>query len=423
MHLERQHQNSKATDDTQPDQAHAAGRILTAEVRPARAMLAGLCATLVGVGLSRFAYAPLLPEMVRAGWLSAGAAGVLGAANLAGYLAGALGAGWVARRFGLRRTLRTAMLLASASFALCAWRGQLAWFLPWRVLSGLLGGLLMGLAGPAVQAAVPVRLHGLAAGLLFSGVGIGIMAGAVLVPVLLPFGLPAAWLALAGTALVLAVASWRLWPVASAPPATPQGWGGSRPGVRRLLATYALSATAATSHMVWWPDFIARGLGYGAADADGFWFLYGAAVACCPALFARLADRIGTQAALAALTAVQVAALLLPLLATATPALLASSVCGGGTAGGVSALALIRAKELAGDASSQLWRGCTAAWGAAQATTGFFLVWVFAVSGTHASIFAAGLAAAVGAAVLALWPTGRRQTGRARLDTPPRSTY
>jgi len=40
----------------------------------------------VGAGLSHFAYAPLLPEMVRAGWLSAGAAGVLGAANLAGYL-------------------------------------------------------------------------------------------------------------------------------------------------------------------------------------------------------------------------------------------------------------------------------------------------------------------------------------------------
>jgi len=39
----------------------------------------------VGAGLSHFAYAPLLPEMVRAGWLSAGAAGVLGAANLAGY--------------------------------------------------------------------------------------------------------------------------------------------------------------------------------------------------------------------------------------------------------------------------------------------------------------------------------------------------
>jgi len=387
-------------------------------------MLAGLCATLVGVGLSRFAYAPLLPEMVRAGWLSAGAAGVLGAANLAGYLVGALGAGWVARRFGLLWTLRVAMLLASASFALCAWRGGLAWFLPWRVLSGLVGGLLMGLAGPAVQAAVPVRLHGLAAGLLFSGVGIGIMAGAVLVPALVPFGLPAAWLALAVAALVLAVASWRLWPVTgvmqgsprSSQPLSARSSLNARPGVQRLLAIYALSAVAATSHMVWWPDFIARGLGHSAVAADGFWFLYGAAVACCPALFGRLADRAGSQSALAVLASVQVAALLLPLLATTTPALLASSVCGGGTAGGVSALALIRAKELAGDASPGLWRACTASWGAAQAATGFFLAWIFAASGTHASIFATGLAAATGAAVLALWPARLLLT----LDTAPR---
>ena len=53
---------------------------------------------------------------------------------------------------------------------------------------------------------------------------------------------------------------------------------------------------------------------------------------------------------------------MLPLLANATPALLVSSVCGGGTAGGVSALPLLRAKQVAGDASPQLWRACTAVW-------------------------------------------------------------
>lgn len=55
--------------------------------------------------------------------------------------------------------------------------------------------------------------------------------------------------------------------------------------------------------------------------------------------------------ALVVLTLVQVVALALPLLDVSYPALLKSSVCGGGSAGGVSALALIPAKELAGDAS------------------------------------------------------------------------
>ena len=376
-----------------------------AAINPLRPMLAGLFATLLGVGLSRFAYAPLLPAMVQAGWLSPEAAGLLGAANLAGYLVGALGAGALARRFGLVRTLRAAMLLAALSFALCSHRGDLAWFLPWRILAGFVGGLLMGLAGPAVQSVVPARLHGLAAGLLFAGVGIGIMTGAVVVPAMVPFGLPAAWLALAVAALALTLGSWRLWPATPAPtaatPAKPGQNRAPRPGVARLVALYALSAIAATSHMVWWPDFVARGLGQGATSGATFWFVYGAAVACCPTLFGRLADRIGASRALIALTLVQVAALALPLLDVSTASLVASSICGGGTAGGVSALALIRAKELAGDASGQLWRSCTAAWGAAQAATGFWLAWLFATYGSHRPIFVTGLFAALLAAALA----------------------
>lgn len=372
--------------------------------KPVAAMLAGLCATLLGVGLSRFAYAPLLPAMVQAGWLSAGAAGLLGAANLAGYLVGALGAGWVARRLGLVRTLRLAMLLAAISFALCAWRGGLIWFVPWRVLAGLIGGVLMGLAGPAVQQVVPIHLRGLAAGVLFSGVGIGIMAGAVLVPALLPYGVAAMWLALATAASLLTVLSWRLWPTAAPPPAIRRGQGESHPGVGRLVALYAMSAAATTPHMVWWPDFIARGLGHGTAAGAEFWFLYGAAAACGPALFGRLADSIGARRSLIIATLFQVAALALPLLDVSDITLLASSLCGGGTAAGLTALALTRAKEVAGDSSAQIWRVCTAAWGAAQAATGFFLAWLFAISGSHMPIFVTGLIAACLAATLGLMP-------------------
>ena len=375
---------------------------------PARPMIAGLCATLLGIGLSRFAYAPLLPAMVQAGWLSAGAAGLLGAANLAGYLVGALGAGSVARRFGLVRTLRVAMLLAAVSFALCSINGGLAWFTLWRVLAGLIGGVLMGLAGPAVQQVVPVRLRGLAAGVLFSGVGIGIMTGAVLVPALLPVGLPAAWLVLAAAALLLTVMSWRLWPAAEPPPAVRRSRGGSPPGVNLLIALYALSAVTATSHMVWWPDFIARGLGRGTVVGAEFWFIYGAAAACGPALFGRLADRVGAAPSLMIASLLQVVALALPLLDVSYAALLASSLLGGGTAAGSTALALTRARELASDGAAQLWRTCTAAWGASQAATGFFLAWLFSVSGSHVPIFVNGLVAACLAAALAALSAWRR---------------
>ena len=58
--------------------------------RPTQATAAALSANLVGIGLARFARTPLIPVLIAAGWFTPSAAVSLGAANLAGYLAGAL---------------------------------------------------------------------------------------------------------------------------------------------------------------------------------------------------------------------------------------------------------------------------------------------------------------------------------------------
>ena len=47
--------------------------------------LTGFLATLSGVGLARFAYTALMPQMVLAGWFSGEQVAYLGAANLLGY--------------------------------------------------------------------------------------------------------------------------------------------------------------------------------------------------------------------------------------------------------------------------------------------------------------------------------------------------
>lgn len=60
------------------------------DVNLQRMALSGFCASLIGIGLSRFAYTPLVPELIRAHWFNPSQAAYLGAANLAGYLAGAL---------------------------------------------------------------------------------------------------------------------------------------------------------------------------------------------------------------------------------------------------------------------------------------------------------------------------------------------
>src|SRR5215831_17767351 len=105
-------------------------------VRPVRATIAALCANLVGIGLARFGYTPLIPALIAAGWFSPSAAAYLGAANLAGYLAGALSAQAIATRAGPVRASRAAMALTSASLIACAAPLGFAWFFLWRFVSG-----------------------------------------------------------------------------------------------------------------------------------------------------------------------------------------------------------------------------------------------------------------------------------------------
>src|SRR5579859_755770 len=91
-------------------------------------VLSGLCAYLVGIGLARFAYTPLIPALVAAGWATPGDAAYLGAANLAGYLAGALVARRLAALVTAAPVLRGAMLLVAASFFACALPASFLWF-------------------------------------------------------------------------------------------------------------------------------------------------------------------------------------------------------------------------------------------------------------------------------------------------------
>src|SRR5215813_2191388 len=100
-------------------------------IAPWRATVSGLCATLVGIGLARFAYTPLIPVVITAAWFTPAQADYLGAANLAGYLAGALIARPLAARLRTARALRLMMLLAAVAFFACAVPLSFAWFFVW----------------------------------------------------------------------------------------------------------------------------------------------------------------------------------------------------------------------------------------------------------------------------------------------------
>jgi MFS family permease len=149
---------------------------------------AGLCASLVGLGLARFAYTPLIPALIVAK-CSPSDVVYLGAANLAGYLTGALLARPTAAPIGAVRALRVMMVLATLSCFACSVPVSFIWFFLWRFLAGLTGGVIMVLAASLVLPHVLQTRRGIVGGVIFAGVGLGIAASGTLVPLLLHLGL------------------------------------------------------------------------------------------------------------------------------------------------------------------------------------------------------------------------------------------
>ena len=363
--------------------------------------MAGLCASLVGIGLARFAYTPLIPVLIAEGWFAPAEVAYLGAANLAGYLAGALLARGIAQRAGAATPLRAMMLLASATFFASALPLSFAWYFVWRLASGLAGGVLMVLAAPTVLAAVAPSRRGLAGGAVFTGVGLGIAVSGTLVPLLLRLGLVATWCGLGALALALTVLAWRGWPAgpaaASALRPDPQDRAPRADrALRALYVEYGLCAIGLVPHMVFLVDFVARGLGRGLDAGAGYWVLFGLAACAGPLLAGRLADRIGFGPALRLAFLAQAAAVAWPALADGALGLAVSSIVIGAAVPGVVPLVLGRVQELAGPGAhgrTAAWSTATTAFALGQAGAAYGFSFVFAQTGSHASLFALGAAA------------------------------
>ncbi|SOZ40333.1 YbfB/YjiJ family MFS transporter [Cupriavidus neocaledonicus] len=379
----------------------------TAPARVWQYILAGFSASLVSIGLARFAYAPLVPPLIDAHWFSASNVVFLGAANLAGYLVGALVAHPLARRSSSVATLRAMMVLVTVAFVACAWPVSVTWFFIWRLASGVAGGTIMVLAAATILPHVPRERRGLASGAIFLGIGVGIAGSGTVVPMLLGSGLRSTWIGLAALSAVLTAATWFAWPhrhdsaaIASAGAAVRAGEHGQRldRGVVLLFLQYGLMAVALVPAMVFLVDFVARGLGAGAHAGAQFWVVYGVGAIAGPPLYGWLADRLGARRALRLTLAVQAIAVGVFWLSGSMLCLAAATMAVGTFPPGIVPLALARLHERLHDhvSQSRAWSRATISFAACQALAGYAYSAVFAANGgNHRPLFGIALGALV----------------------------
>ena len=364
------------------------------DARALHAALAGLCASLVAIGLARFAYTPLIPSLIQAHWFSAADTVALGAANFAGYLAGAVIGRPLATRLSNRHALRLLMVLATAAFFACAVPVSVSWFFLWRFLSGLTGGAIMVLVATAILPHIPPGRRAFVSGMIFLGLGLGIAASGTLVPELLKLGLGQTWLGLGAVSLLLTALSWKGWPTADAPTSMPaptaaghrpvdHAQGSSNPALRVLYFQYAANALGLVPAMVLLVDYVARGLGQGASAGAGYWVLYGVAAIAGPLLAGAIGGKLGFRNAYRLAMLLQGLAVGLLAVSHHTVALWLSTIVLGTFTPGIVPLVLGRVQEmLPHDATAQraAWSRATIAFALCQALGGYGYAYLFAQS-------------------------------------------
>ncbi len=399
----------------------------------ALAALAGLCALVLGMGIGRFAYTPVLPYMRAELGLSIEAAGYVASANYVGYLAGALLAIFVPA--GRRRAAFVAGIALSVATTLAmALLAQ-----PWpigaaRALSGVASAFILIHGSAIVLDRLARDGRPNLFSLLYAGVGIGIAVSALIVEVASRAGAGSAahWLALGVVSLALApfAGSLRDEPLArpgaagpapspGAAPATHTVAGRPNVALRWLTAAYGclgfgyvITATfivvMVRARPDWqpWEMLVWLVVGVTGAPSNYFWL--------------RAAQRFGPWRALIAAYLLEAAGVAAAVSAHSLALVMLGAALLGGTFMGITALGLTTARGLSAGASGPVIARMTASFGIGQIVGPAFGGWLAERSGGFGLPSLAAAAALVAAAVMVEF-AARRAGGITDANGPPRA--
>lgn len=238
------------------------------------------------IGVGRFAYALVLPEMQAGLALSYAEAGLLGSANTAGYLLGALVSHRVLYRLGYRRGFYAALVLQALSLAALALAPPFAGLMVFRLLQGVLGAWVF-VGGAALLLASGAGGRGV--GVYFGGVGLGI----VLSPLVLPAtsSWQGAWALLALLSLGLAALALFAAPGLAEPAPLSVGEAGSLRPIAPLLLAYGLYGAGYIGYMT----FVTTAL---PVALEGFWAVLGVGALLTGVVWGGWVERLGGARAL-----------------------------------------------------------------------------------------------------------------------------
>ncbi|WP_198535459.1 YbfB/YjiJ family MFS transporter [Salinivibrio kushneri] len=355
-------------------------------------------ATFVGIGVARFAYTPIIPVLVEANWFTATEAAYLGAANLLGYLGGAIGAHTLSERYKLRYVLGGAYIAVALSFFLCLSPIGFAWFFIWRFVSGFAGATLMVVGPSLALSSTPASQRPATGAMVFTGIGVGAFLSATAIPLFLNVGLVLAWTGLGGLAVAAGLVADRAFAGLKSLPAIPHAGNGSEGltaaqkwSIGIVMVAYAMDGVGFVPHTVFWVDYLAREVGMGQTIASFQWAVLGVGAVFGPFIAGRATKKFGWHGALLSGFLAKSIATALPVISVSMASITVSSFIVGAMIPGIVALTAGRLSEIMGPAGhKKIWGMATAMFAAFQAAGGYALAFVYGFLGTYEPLFSIG---------------------------------
>jgi predicted MFS family arabinose efflux permease len=353
--------------------------------RPIALAFGGAIALASAMGIGRFAYTPILPEMVAALHLSASEAGLIASANFAGYLIGALVA--AASYFAPRRCgwMLGALLVSALSTGAMAATSALSGFVLLRFLGGFASAFALVFTSWLVLDRLSETGRGHMAGHQFAGVGAGIAISAVLVAQLAAHQVAWQWQWLACAALsaiaLLAVAL--LIPSRPHTAASSGGGNGATLGLplAALIVAYGLFGFGYVITATFLVQLVRTNPAIMPLEPY-VWLIVGLAAVPSVPLWTAIGRRLGTGEAYAVASVVLALGVLASVLWIAPAGAILAAILLGSTTIGITVMGLVGARRLAAGAASRIIGLMTASFGLGQIIGPIFAGWVHDLTGT-----------------------------------------
>lgn len=335
-----------------------------------RIAIAGLAALAVAMGVGRFAFTPLLPMMQQDAGLSVADGGWLASANYLGYLLGALSA--LAVRVPAAVAIRGGLIVIGFATLAMGFEHRFPAWLALRLLAGVANAWVgIFVMGWCLERLAPLN-RPLLNGLVFAGVGAGIMGVGVLCLVLMQTAVGSyhSWIVLGIVSLVVAAAVWAMFGTdgdtslrkTGQPEQNAPGWNGES---IRLVLCFGASGFGYIIPATYLPAMARQAI----SDPAVFgwsWPLFGAAAMASTVVAAVRSGAISNRRVWIACQLVMAFGVALPAVWPGIAAIMVAALCVGGTFMVITMVSMQEACEIGGRNPTGLIAALTAAFAFGQ---------------------------------------------------------